>query len=343
MLVSVSCCRQVIHRRSVLLLIALGCVVSALPTLVGVPLQADQEKSSEVDQKKTGRIFVTLSLGEDGKPTERLIIAIDPETGDWQKMSDAGDMVRVSPDRQTLAFMREGAIWNCDAQGGNNAGKISSVGSLPVWSPDGQYLVSTSLDKEESAEGKDFWKTVRFRADGTGSVEELRIPSENLVWDWSADGKWLATISTKRPDDARVNSRQIVVMHSDGKEQRQVTRGNDNLYPRFSPDGKRVCYLAVENKTRSIRVAEITTGEETILLQAGEIAPKAACWSPDGKQVAVLVFEFKRDSKGNTVLDPKGYDHFRLMVIDVDGKKRRDVNLKLGEKKIVFIGHPDWR
>jgi hypothetical protein len=64
--------------------------------------------------------------GNDQEETHyRLIVAIDPDTGKWQKITDKGNDGRVSPGRKTLVFRRDDAIWNCDTGGSNNPTKIS--------------------------------------------------------------------------------------------------------------------------------------------------------------------------------------------------------------------------
>src|SRR5262249_2355929 len=152
-------------RRAVLGIVAAGTLACLLPALRYAPVQAQPQKD-QADAKASGRIYVSASLrykpaGKDQEETHhRMIIAIDPDTGKWQKISDRGSYGRVSPDRQTLVFGRGDEIWNCDTQGTNNPGKISDKSGQPVWSPDGRHLVAT---KQEFMGGR--WKDETWRMD----------------------------------------------------------------------------------------------------------------------------------------------------------------------------------
>ena len=102
-----------------------------------------------------------------------MLIAIDPVTGKWQKMTDDAHNGRVSPDGQTLVFSHlDDGIWNCDTGGSNNPGKISDKSGRPIWSPDGKHLVATKqedLDKDNEKDRKTpAWKDETWRIDADG-------------------------------------------------------------------------------------------------------------------------------------------------------------------------------
>src|SRR5262249_23727304 len=166
-----------------------------------------------------------------------MIIAIDPETGKWQKITDNGSAGRVSPDRQTLVFDWNNEIWNCDTKGANNPGRISDKNGRPVWSHDGKSIVAT---KQEIVDGH--WKdeTWRFEADGSNPTK-LPIPETDSVEDWSPDGRWFVTCSDRHPP--RGSGYQLYLMKTDGTEQRRLTKDGLNVFARFSPDGRKILYL----------------------------------------------------------------------------------------------------
>jgi Tol biopolymer transport system component len=64
------------------------------------------------------------------------------------------------------------------------------------------------------------------------------------------------------------------------------------------------------------------------ILQEAGVNYLSACWSPDGKRLAV-------------VLGKSGQLGGRLEVMDPDGQNRREI--KLGLDKLRGIDHPDWR
>ena len=113
------------------------------------------------------------------------------------------------------------------------AGRRRASGRRPVWSPDGKQT------HHQSRPPRSQWvyTTLRVNIDGTGR-EELAVPPEDLVQDWSADGRWLLTASHR---GAKIGW-QLYVMRPDGTEQRRITEGGNPFYARFSPDGRRVLY-----------------------------------------------------------------------------------------------------
>ena len=74
-------------------------------------------------------------------------MAVDPTTGARTDILDGCSMrPRVSPDGKLLAFEREDALWVLGLDPNAEPRKIvelggSSLGSPPVWSPDGKQIV----------------------------------------------------------------------------------------------------------------------------------------------------------------------------------------------------------
>src|SRR5262249_58621033 len=117
-----------LSRLTGLALVSAAMLACLLPTFQHAPAQA-QPQPAQAGAKAKGRIYVSAALrskpaGQDEEKTQYgLIIAIDPATGNWQKVADGGHDGRVSPDGQTLVFSRLGAgIWTCDTRRSNNPG-----------------------------------------------------------------------------------------------------------------------------------------------------------------------------------------------------------------------------
>jgi dipeptidyl aminopeptidase/acylaminoacyl peptidase len=250
MLLSTSRSAPGLSRSAGLALAAAALLTCLLPTLQAVSGQAPAQAQAE--QKAKARIFVSAALrfkpeGKDEEETKYgMIIAIDPVSGKWQKLTE-GHAGRVSPDGQTLLFSRgqESGIWDCDTLQGNAPAKISEKGGRPVWSPDGKHLVTTEqelLPKEgDKPRTKPAWKdrTWKMDADGRNPVK-LEIPETDSVEDWSPDGKWFVTCSDRHAPFG--HGYQLYIMKTDGAEQRRLTQGGLNCYARFSPDGKKIVY-----------------------------------------------------------------------------------------------------
>jgi Tol biopolymer transport system component len=321
---------------ALLVLLAVGVVAGLLPAMCDAPVLA--EPKGEAAAKKKGRIYLTANLevkraGQDeAERLQGVLIAVDPESGKWQKITDQGYNPRISPDGETVVFVKHSdrsEIWNCDTGGSNNPGKISDWGSLPIWSPDGKSLVTTQGRFIEKKGWDD--QTWQFDADG-GNARKLPIPATDEVDDWSRDGKWFVTVSDRHPPHG--HGYQLYVMHPDGTDQRRITKDGLNCYPRFSPDSKWIVYLHQTRKEgNSIWVVDVDgKNAHCILKEDGGITPDYACWSPDGKHLAVLRF--------TTGVDLKHAD-YHLQIMDADGGNPR--TLKLAGATVTWLGHGDWR
>jgi RNA polymerase sigma factor (sigma-70 family) len=307
-------------------------------------LLAGDKKPRPVPKK--GRIFLYASLlvkkpGEDSEQRVSGIIAVDPETGKWKKITGSGHSQRVSPDGETLIFVRDDAIWNCDTKGSDNPGKISEHGGLPIWSPDGKRLL-TSKGSFEKEGGKEKLVAQTWLMDADGSnAKELPIPKTDEVDDWSRDGKWLVTVSDRHPPHG--HGYQLYVMRPDGTDQRRLTKDGLNCYPRFSPDGRKLVYCHQTAKEgNSIWVVDIDGKNARAIIKEEElVSPNCACWSPDGKRLAVVRFTWQLDEKGRRVGREPADADYHIEIMDAKGQHRH--RLELADAKAMWLGHADWR
>jgi dipeptidyl aminopeptidase/acylaminoacyl peptidase len=271
-----------------------------------------------------------------------MVIAIDPDTGKWQKIGDNGivsfrDNGRVSPDRQMLAFSEDQEIWICETHGTKLPRRISDrIGEL-IWSPDGKRLVSSKVEWPDRSHMKA--ETWRIDADGSNPVR-LPIPDTDSVQDWSPDGQWLVTCSDRHPPHGR--GYQLYVMKTDGSQQRRLTEGGLNCNARFAPDGRKILYTHQKAKEgNSIWIVNVDgKNAREIVKTIGVAVLASAFWSPDGKQIAVVLLDWK---KGMILMRDAEQANFRIDIMDVDGKNRRE--LKLANAKFVYIFNhgSDWR
>jgi beta-lactamase regulating signal transducer with metallopeptidase domain len=353
MLLSTSRSSPQLSRRACLTIMAAALMACLLPTLQHIPAQAPSSQA-EPAAKAQGRIYVSATIrykpeGEDEEKKHAMILAIDPATGRWQKITDQGYDGRVSPDGQTFVFSRHGdGIWNCDTGGSNNPGKISDKSGRPIWSPDGKYLVATrqeliEKDTDEKPRKTPAWKdeTWRLDADGRNPVK-LSIPETDSVEDWSPDGQWFVTCSDRHAPFG--SGYQLYLMKTDGGQQRRLTQGGLNVFARFSPDGKKILYLRQTAKAgNSIWTMDLDGKNARELVKEVDLAsPDGAYWSPDGKQIAVILFNWERGEDGKRVIRNPENANFRIEIMDADGTNRRP--LQLQGATFVFIGSlGDWR
>jgi RNA polymerase sigma factor (sigma-70 family) len=309
---------------------------------------AQAAQKEEAAPKRKPRLYLHAVLkvkraGDDEAQEHRGIIALDPETGKWQKITANGNSPRISPDGETVIFVRhtggnngfvDSETWNCDTGGSDNPGKITDIGGLPSWSPDGKHLVVG-----KSNFGKK-WTHKTFRVDAAGrNPKELPIPESDEVDDWSPDGKWFVTVSDRHPPHGR--GYQLYVMHPDGTEQQRLTQGGLNCYPRFSPDSKKIVYLRQTAKEgNSVWVVDIDgKNARELLKEENLVSPDFACWSPDGKRLAVTRFKWGQgeDGRRKSIEDAD----YHLEVMDANGQNRRRV--QFADATVVWLGHGDWR
>jgi Tol biopolymer transport system component len=308
-------------------------------------------KPGQPDQavaKKKARIYLHASLkvkraGDEDAQNYRGIIAMDPDTGKWQKITGEGHNPRISPDGETVIFAKlvggvdgfaDSVLWNCDTGGTDNPGKISEIGGVPSWSPDGKFLVVNKGKFENKA-----WSHQTFRIDANGNnPKELPIPKTDEVDDWSPDGKWFVTVSDRHPPHG--HAYQLYVMHPDGTEERRLTKDGLNCYPRFSPDSRKIVFIHQTAKEgNSLWMVDVDgKNARAILKEENLVAPDFACWSPDGKRLAVIGFQEEQGDGGRT---RRAGAECHLEIMDLDGQNRRRVTL--ADATIVWLGHGDWR
>ena len=321
---------------SVIAMLAAGAGTLVWQAAVAMPEEAQSAKATSGEgqgavakREGTGKIYITAQRTGPGRSREIIyrVMAVDPTNGATVEIFDGCSMrPRVSPDGKLLAFEREDALWLLGLDGKAEPRKIvglggSTLGSPPVWSPDGKRIV-ISLANAQAAR--------RVNIDGTGSEKSL-VPPEDLVLDWSPDGRWLLTASHRGSRNGWV----LYIMRPDGKEERRITQEGNPFYARFSPDGRRVLYS--DNglgKQSGIWVvdADGKNARRVFLVVNPPLETVAsACWSPDCKRIAIIL----------AGLEGTGAPPWpaRLLVMDLDGRHQSDFEIP----KAGMTDMPDWR
>ncbi len=291
----------------------------------------------------------------------RSLIVLDVETEVWRKLEDDGEVLRLSPDGRSLAWLKENdqelRIGNASKLDGR--GRFSDKSGFPVWSPDGKYVVATTLEPSTTETSRLGYRTWKISADASGDPERMPVSESDVVHDWSANGNWLVTtvgapftVTEKRvakhrerfADLKRDDWGNVYVQHPDGTGRRGIMTSS-NVYafnPRFSPDSRQVVYAREEQGQYSIRVIDLESGQErTILPHSDGIVMNVASWSPDGRWLAVLAYNSQVE--GADAFGLLDHANHRIVLVDPDGKNRQEITLKpQGSVEAFPIDSIDW-
>jgi Tol biopolymer transport system component len=161
----------------------------------------------------------------------------------------------------------------------------------PSWSPDGRHIAFGAV-----RQGND--EIYVMNSDGSGQTNLTNNPASDQEPAWSPDGKWIAFDSDRdevNPDDCYPNCNyEIYVLNVNGRGVTRLTNHPaSDLYPSWSPDGKRIAFESDRNGNWEIYVMNADGSEVTNLTQ-NQASDYAASWSPDGRRLA-----FQSSRSGN--------------------------------------------
>jgi dipeptidyl aminopeptidase/acylaminoacyl peptidase len=173
----------------------------------------------------------------------------------------------------------------------------------------------------------------------------LALPPGHGIIDVSPDGQTLLTVTMNQVDHSSFRSYLIPLATL---KPRPLT-GKPFRAMRFSPDGKRVLGTRVEVKNNasppSLLVLTLADGSErTVWRREKEKSFLGACWSPDGKRIAVVWTEEVPWPPGKPLPrrpvggPPKQLTASRVSVVNADGTNRKTII-----RRDYLIHGIDWR
>lgn len=295
-----------------------------------------QQRNEPAQAKLPGRIVAhAFRMGAQDNKEERAgvtgVIEIDPESGNWWLIAEHRGMARLSPDGQTVAFLtqerseQDRAIWTASVRGANHPVRIADLKGLPIWSPDGKQIIVSVRGPIAPTR----YQTWRMDADGSNRTT-LPIPESSQVEDWSANGQLLVT-------RWEVGKRTIGMIRPDGTEERKLDI--NGLYPRLSPDGRKIVITSQSPRGGGeLTVLDIERGTQRQINVGEKVLPRA-CWSPDGRWLAVSLIDLQKSENGRWVMTADFVQmNCRIEIMDLDGKRRRRLDLPSG-----YVIPGDWR
>ena len=149
-----------------------------------------------------------------------------------------------------------------------------AIDSLPVWSPDGQYVVFASA--RDGGAPNLYWKP----ADGSGEAQRL-TQSDRIQYPGSLSPDKLLAFNEVSPEtDFDI---WILPLQDDGKPELFVNTPFRETYPMFSPDGRWIAYDSNETGQSEVYVRPYPGpgGRRQVSTDGGNL-PR---WSRDGREL----------------------------------------------------------
>jgi Tol biopolymer transport system component len=161
-------------------------------------------------------------------------------------------VLRLSPDGKKLAYNDNGNTYVYDTERDTKSQlTVPGEAAVPVWMPDGKHLVFRLTDNGNSL----LW----FRTDGSGEPQKL-LQRPNLIvpWSFSPKGSRLAYFERNLETGFDIWTLPLDLTDPDhpkaGQPEPFLRTLNDELAPRFSPDGHWIAYRSNESGSNEIYV-----------------------------------------------------------------------------------------
>jgi Tol biopolymer transport system component/predicted Ser/Thr protein kinase len=240
-----------------------------------------------VDEKTGAQLGEPESVTTPSKYLRHITVSRDGKTIGYVRYESQSNVQGISFDTKTLKVTGEAAyITRGDREVGN-----------PVLAPDGELFVARNPTRTQEdlvvfdKKGEN-WRNL------TDDKFRERLPR------WSPDGKKIAFHTD------RSGQYQIWTINADGSNLEQLTFSDKTaaISPVFSPDGTKLAFTEVGEKSQISRILDLTKSwaEQTpqnLQMATENLSYSVRDWSKDGKKLLVIFFEPDGDEKGTGVFD----------------------------------------
>lgn len=177
----------------------------------------------------------------------------------------------VSPDRKSLAFLRNDQVWlaNIDGSGERQVTELQaqegakrSVSSLS-WSPKGDSLLFLALDSASDGLTMELW-SCGTQAGSQRLVYSEKVDTEYGVFYSGCTSPPVPMAGGTRTLFTSISSGEprIVSIASDGSDLREIAPAPSS-FPALDSTGKKLAYVDLSNSRERIRVLDLATGKRT--------------------------------------------------------------------------------